>query len=302
MSMARLSSRGLAAGAGAFTIWGLLPLFLFPLRSVPSLQIIAHRIAWSCVFILAWMLWRGQLASLKPIFRQRALLGRLLLTALLISTNWLVYVWGVMNGHVLDTSFGYYINPLINVVLGIFVLHERLNRVQWVAVGIAALAVLFLTLEAGHLPWIALVLACSFSLYGLVRKMISVEALPGLATETILLMPLASAFLLWCEFHGTGAFGHAGPWITTLLVGSGIITAVPLFLFAMAARLLPYSTVGVLQYIGPSLQLLCGIVVFHEPFAGVRAIGFMLIWAALAIYALDGLRTARSAARAAQAA
>jgi chloramphenicol-sensitive protein RarD len=295
MRAVRLSPRGLAAGALAFTIWGLFPVYLHPLREVPATQVIAHRITWSCLFILVWMLARGELASLRAIFTRPALLARLLLTALLISGNWLVYVWGVSHGHIVDTSLGYYINPLINVVLGIFVLHERLNPVQWLAVALAALGVAYLTFEAGHLPWIALTLACSFSLYGLLRKVISVEALPGLATETILLVPVAGAYLLWCEHSGSGAFGHAGPATTALLVGSGLVTAVPLFLFAYSARLLPYSTVGVLQYIGPSLQLLCGVFIFHERFDGARAAGFVVIWTALAIYALDGVWRARRA-------
>jgi chloramphenicol-sensitive protein RarD len=295
MRATRLSPRGLAAGALAFTIWGLFPVYLHPLREVPATQVIAHRITWSCLFILLWMLGRGELASLRAIFTRPPLLARLLLTALLISGNWLVYVWGVSHGHIVDTSLGYYINPLINVVLGIFVLHERLNPVQWLAVALAALGVAYLTFEAGHLPWIALTLACSFSLYGLLRKVISVEALPGLATETILLVPVAGAYLLWCEYSGTGDFGHAGAATTALLVGSGLVTAVPLFLFAYSARLLPYSTVGVLQYIGPSLQLLCGVFIFHERFDGARAVGFLVIWTALAIYAIDGVWRARRA-------
>jgi chloramphenicol-sensitive protein RarD len=293
MSAPRLSSRGLLAGAAAFTIWGLFPLYLHPLREVPATQIIAHRITWSCAFILVWMLLRSELGSLRPIFARPALLARLLLTALLISGNWLVYVWGVSHGHIVDTSLGYYINPLINVVLGIFVLRERLNAVQWLAVALAAAGVAYLTFEAGRLPWIALTLAFSFSLYGLLRKVISVEALPGLATETILLLPLAAAYLIGCERAGSGAFAHAGAPITALLIGSGLVTAVPLFLFAYAARLLPYSTVGVLQYIGPSLQLLCGVLIFHERFDGARAAGFVLIWVALAIYAADGVLRAR---------
>lgn len=294
MSPARLSSRGLLAGAGAFTLWGLLPLYLHPLREVPALQIIAHRIVWACLFILAWMLVRGELHSVVDIFRRPRLLSRLLLSALLISINWLVYVWGVGHGHIVDTSLGYYINPLINVVLGIFVLRERLNRLQWLAVALAAIGVAYLTFEARRLPWIALALAFSFSLYGLVRKLISVEALPGLATETLLLVLPALAYLFWCDAAGTGAFAHQGPGITALLVGAGLVTAVPLFLFAYAARLLPYSTVGVLQYIGPSLQLASGVLLFHERFDGARAAGFVLIWIALAIYAADGIARARA--------
>ena len=214
MTPARLSTRGLTAGAAAFTIWGLFPLYLHPLRAVPAPQIIAHRIAWSCLFILSWMLLRGQLGRLSSIFTSPALLARLLLTALLISGNWLVYVWAVSHGHIVETSLGYYINPLMNVVLGIFVLRERLNPVQWLAVGLAAVAVAYLTFEAGHPPWIACALAISFSLYGLVRKVISVEALPGLATETLLLVPFAVGYLLWCADRGSGAFAHSGSLIS----------------------------------------------------------------------------------------
>jgi chloramphenicol-sensitive protein RarD len=295
MTAARLSPRGLLAGAGAFTIWGVFPVYLHPLRDVPALQVIAHRVVWSCLFILAWMVWRGELRDLSAIFTRRALWTRLLLSAALISTNWLVYVWGVSHGHIVETSLGYYISPLMNVVLGIFILRERLNAVQWLAIALAAVAVVYITLEAGRPPWIAFALAVSFSLYGLVRKVISVEALPGLATETILLIPLAVAYLLWCEANGSGALTREGAEVAALLVGSGLVTAVPLFLFAYAARLLPYSTVGVLQYIGPSLQLACGVWLFHERFDGARAAGFVLIWVALAIYATDGVLRSRAA-------
>ncbi len=289
----QLSGRGLAAGAAAFTIWGTLPIYLHELKEVPALQIIAHRIAWSCVFILAFMLLRGELGELRQTLRKPALLGRLVVTALLITNNWLVYVWAATHGHIVETSLGYYINPLVNVVLGIFFLHERLNRVQWTAVALAALAVSYLTIEAGRPPWIAITLALSFSLYGLMRKVMSVEALPGLATETLVLLPVAAAYLLWCEHAGSGALGHSSLTVNALLVGAGLVTALPLFLFAYAARLLPYSTVGVLQYIGPSLQLLSGVLLFHESFTGERAAGFALIWLALLLYAADGVRTAR---------
>jgi len=302
MTAARLSPRGLAAGAAAFTIWGLFPVYLHPLSSVPAIQIIAHRITWSCLFILLWMSARGELGRLSATLARPALLARLTLTALLISCNWLVYVWSVTHGHIVDTSLGYYINPLVNVILGVLVLHERLNRAQSVAIVLAALAVAYLAVLAGRPPWIAGTLAISFSLYGLLRKLISVDALPGLATETLLLMPLAAAYLLWCEATGSGALTRAGAGIAALLLSSGLVTAVPLFLFAYAARLLPYSTVGVLQYIGPSLQLLCGVLFFHESFGPARAAGFALLWLALLIYAADGVWRARVAARASGAA
>ena len=299
MTAARLSPRGLAAGAAAFTIWGLFPVYLYPLRGVPALQVIAHRITWSCLFLVAWLLLRGELGDLRATLARPALLARLALTATLISINWLVYVWAVTHSHVVDTSLGYYINPLVNVLLGVIVLRERLNGAQWTAIGLAALAVLYLALLAGRPPWIAGTLAVSFSLYGFVRKVISVEALPGLTTETLLLMPLAAGYLAWCQWAGSGALTTQGAGVAALLIGSGLITAIPLFLFAYGARLLPYSTVGVLQYIAPSLQLLCGVVLYRESFGPARAAGFALIWAALLIYAVDGLWRARSAARAA---
>jgi chloramphenicol-sensitive protein RarD len=299
MTAARLSPRGLAAAAVAFTIWGLFPVYLHPLSGVAATQVIAHRVVWSCVFLLSWLLLRGQLGRLALAFGRPALLARLALTALLISGNWLVYVWSVTHEHIVDTSLGYYINPLVNVLLGVVVLRERLNPAQWIAVSLAAVAVLYLALLAGRPPWIACTLALSFSLYGLVRKMISVDALPGLATETLLLMPLSVAYLSWCQWAGAGALTTEGPVVAALLIGSGLVTAIPLFLFAYGARALPYSTVGVLQYIAPSLQLMCGVVLFHESFGPALAAGFALIWVALLIYAADALWRARSAARAA---
>src|SRR5215472_851295 len=211
MSSARLSPRGLAAASAAFTIWGLFPIYLHALGRVPATQVIAHRIVWSCLFILGWMLARGELGRLSVTLTRPALLLRLTLTALLISSNWLVYVWSVTHGHIVDSSLGYYINPLVNVVLGVLVLRERLNRAQWIAIALAALAVAYLTVLAGRPPWIALALAMSFSLYGLMRKVMSVDALPGLATETLLLLPLAAAYLGWCELTGSGALTRDGP-------------------------------------------------------------------------------------------
>jgi len=301
MTPARPSTRGLAAATAAFGIWGLFPVYLHPLSGVPALQVIAHRVTWGCLFICGWMLVRGELATLSATLTNTRALARLTLTALLISCNWLVYVWGVTHAHIVDTSLGYYINPLMNVVLGVFVLHERLNRAQWLAVALAAIAVAYLTVLAGRPPWIACTLAVSFSLYGLLRKVISVEALPGLATETLLLLPLAVAYLGWCQAAGTGALHLARPGLGALLIGSGLVTAIPLFLFAYGARALPYSTVGVLQYIAPSLQLLCGVLLYHESFGPALSAGFALIWVALLIYAADGLWRARNAPRAVRA-
>jgi chloramphenicol-sensitive protein RarD len=287
------TSKGFAATAGAFAIWGLLPLYLHPLHQVSSFQVIAHRVLWSCAFVLVWMAARGQLSSLLATLANRGVVWRLALSATLLTVNWLVYVWAVMNGHVIESSLGYFINPLVNVLLGVVVLSERLTPLRWIAVALAAAGVAYLTIVAGRPPWIALTLALSFGTYGLIRKLVKVESLPGLATETLLLLPVAALYLIWCEFAGISALGHTGPGITALLIGTGPVTAISLFLFAFGARLLPYSTVGVLQYIAPSLQLACGVFAFHEPFERTRAIGFALIWTALLIYAGDGLLQSR---------
>jgi len=295
MPLAPRALRGLTATTAAFTIWGSFPVYLHALAGVPALQVIAHRVTWSCLFLLGWLLARRELWRLSAALTRPPLLARLALSASLISCNWLVYVWSVTHDRIVDSSLGYYINPLVNVLLGVLVLKERLNRVQWLAVALAALGVVYLTVLAGQLPWIALTLALSFSLYGLVRKVISVDALPGLATETLLLAPLAVGFLLWCNATGSGALLHSSSAVTLLLLGSGPLTAVPLLLFAYGARSLRYATVGVLQYIAPSLQLLSGVLLFHESFGPARAWGFAVIWGALLIYAADSLWRARRA-------
>jgi chloramphenicol-sensitive protein RarD len=284
---------GLAAAIGAFTIWGVLPLYMKPLHDLSALEIMAHRIVWSCLLVFAWLAWRGDVGAVRTALANPGTRYRLMITAVLISINWLIYVWSIAHGHVIDASLGYFINPLLNVVLGVLVLGERLNRAQKSAVGLAAAGVLYLAMVAGRPPWIALALAASFGGYGLIRKVVKVEAVPGLATETLLLAPFASSFLLWMEMQGTGAFGHAAPQINALLLGSGLVTALPLALFAYGARLIPLSTVGLVQYIGPTLQFLLGVWVFHEPFTVQRGVGFLFIWTALAVYAGDGLWRSR---------
>ncbi len=293
----KAASRGLAPAAAAFTIWGLFPLYFHPLSGVSAFQVIAHRVVWSCLFVLVWMAMRGELSVLRATLADRRVVGRLTATATLITINWLVYVWGVTNGHVVETSLGYFIGPMVNVLLGVVLLSERLTPAQWTAVALAAAGVAYLTVMAGGLPWIALTLAFSFSTYGLVRKIVKVESLPGLATETLILAPFALLYLLWCEFSGTGALGHAGPAIDALLIGSGPLTAIALFLFAYGTRLLPYSTVGLLQYITPTMQFACGVFALHESFDRARAIGFAIIWAAILIYAGEGLRLSRTQQR-----
>lgn len=284
---------GLFPAASAFAIWGAYPLYFHALRSVPPTQVIAHRIVWSCLFVLGWMYLRGEISSLRRAFQDRGVLLRLTATATLITLNWLTYVWGVMHDRVVETSLGYFIGPLVNVLLGVVLLSERLTVAQWTAVGLAALGVGYLTVMTGGLPWIALTLGFSFACYGLLRKLVKVEALPGLAIETLLLAPVALAYLIWCEHAGVGALGHSNGPTDLLLAGSGPLTAITLFLYAYGTRLLPYSTIGLLQYIAPSLQFACGLFVLHEPFDHARAVGFAVIWAALVIYAGEGLRLSR---------
>jgi chloramphenicol-sensitive protein RarD len=284
------AGKGLLAAVSAFALWGLFPLYFHPLRQVSSVQVIAHRVVWSCLFVLAWIGIRGEMPTLRATLADRSVVWRLAVSATLISINWLTYVWGVTHGHVLETSLGYFIGPLVNVVLGVGLLSEKLSRAQWLAVALAVVGVSYLTVMTGSLPWIALTLAFSFATYGLIRKVVKVESLPGLATETLLLAPFAAAYLLWCESAGIGALGSAAPAVDALLIGSGPVTAIALFLFAYGTRLLPYSTVGVLQYITPTLQFSCGVFVLHEPFQRTRAVGFAIIWAALLIYVGEGLR------------
>ncbi len=292
------AARGLAATIGAFLIWGFMPAYLKPMSAVPALEIMAHRLVWCCVFVLILLAVLGALGQVRAALAEPATRLRLLATAGLVSANWLLYVWAVNSAHVVEASLGYFINPLLNVALGVVLLSERLNRAQWMAVTLALVGVAYLTVVSGRLPWIALALACSFGFYGLLRKVTPVQPLAGLATETLLLLPLGVAYLIWCESAGAGAFGHAGPMINLLLIGSGLITAVPLALFAYGAKRIAYSTVGVIQYIGPTLQLLLGVLAYGEPFPATRMIGFGLIWLALAIYLIDGLWRSRALAAA----
>jgi chloramphenicol-sensitive protein RarD len=287
------ANKGFLSAGSAFAIWGVFPLYFHALQQVPAVQVIAHRVVWSCVFVLGWMYFRGEIGSVRAALTNRGVVLRLAVTATLITANWLTYVYGVTHGRVVETSLGYFIGPLVNVLLGVVLLSEKLTRTQWTAVAVATLGVGYLTFMTGGLPWIALTLAFTFSSYGLLRKVVKVEALPGLATETLLLVPLAVGYLLWCESADVGALGSAGPITEALLIASGPLTAITLFLFAHGTRLLPYSTIGLLQYIAPSLQFACGVFVLHEPFDRARAIGFALIWMALVVYAGEGVRLSR---------
>ncbi len=288
------AGRGYLAAIAAFVTWGLFPLYLIGLMNVSAMQITAHRIVWSCVFVLGWLAVSGELGKLRAAVKREGVLIRLVGSASFIAVNWVGFAWAVNHGHVLEVSLAYFIGPLLNVLLGIFVLSERLDKAQWTAVAFAAAGVAYLTIIAGHPPWIALMVGSSFAFYGLIRKTVRIDALPGLAVETILLVPFAAGYLIWCEVQGTGTLGHSSGLVTALLLVGGVLTSVPLVLFAFGARQVPFSTMGVLQFIAPTMQLVCGLVVFGEPLAPARAIGFVLIWVGLLIYAGNALRLARS--------
>ncbi|MDE0852796.1 MAG: EamA family transporter RarD [Nevskia sp.] len=291
--MDRSFFRGFWAVFGAFVIWGLFPLYWHQLRQVPSMQIVAHRVVWCGVFVVGYLLLRHGSGWLREALRRPRVPLMLAASSMLISINWGLYIWAVNNGHVVESSLGYFINPLVNVLLGVLLLHERLNTAQRVAVACAAAGVAWLTWQLGSLPWIALALALSFGSYGLIRKIAAVEAVPGLGVESVFLFLPALLFLLWTHQQGQGAFGHLPPYQNLMLVAGGAMTAVPLIWFAYGARRISYSLVGIIQYVGPTLQLLTGVFLFNEPFTRVQALGFSLIWAALAIYAADGLWRSR---------
>ena len=298
-SMSQASaSRGLTAAISAFGIWGLFPLYLIGLRHVSAMQITAHRIVWSCLFVLAWLGISGELGKLGEAARRKGVLIRLVASAFFIAVNWVGFAWAVNHDQVLEVSLAYFIGPLLNIMLGIVVLSERLNRAQWLAVAFAAAGVAYLTFVTGRAPWIALMVGSSFAFYGLIRKTVSIDALPGLAVETILLTPLSVAYLIWCQLNGTSAFLHQGGLVDALLLASGVVTSVPLVLFAFGARQVPYSTIGVIQFIGPSLQMVCGLVVFNESLEAGRAAGFVLIWIGLLIYVANAVIGRRQQLRA----
>lgn len=284
---------GVVATATAFFVWGLLPLYLKPLHSIPAIQIASWRYVMGCLFTFGWLMWRGELQQARIALATPAVRWRLLCAASLLAVNWTLYAWGVAHGQVLTTSLGYFINPLVNVLLGVLVLAERLNRLQWTAVAIAATGVALLTINTGELPWIAFGLAGTFSVYGLIRKTAAVEALPGLASETLLMLPVCILYMTWAELQYGDVFHH-DVWIQLLLILSGAITAIPLVLFAYGARRINYATVGMLQYIGPSLQFIIGIAVYRESLSSARLLCFVLIWTALVIYAGDSLWRSRT--------
>jgi chloramphenicol-sensitive protein RarD len=286
---------GLGAAVGAYTAWGFMPVFFKQMSAVPALEIIAHRVIWAVPLLLVIMAFRRQLGEYRDALASWNLLRWMLASAALISVNWLIYVWAVNNGQILAASFGYYLNPLLNILMGTLFLKERLNQTQLLAVGVAALGVAVMGAGAIDTLWISLLLATSFCAYGLVRKFAPVGAVPGLAIETSLILPVAMAGAFWFAWGGPHVGWGSDPRTTWLLAAGGAVTAIPLLLFATAARRMSYTALGFVQYLAPTLQFLCGVLLYDEPLTTARIISFGLIWIALGIFSLDGLRRMRAA-------
>jgi len=280
---------GILSAALAFLCWGLFPIYFHAIGDVPPLQILAHRMLWSLAFLLVVLAFRRQWKWLAQV-RQPRVFWSFVASAVLLSANWLVYIWAVKNGHVIEASLGYFINPLVNIMFGYLLLKERMRTAQWGAIAIAALGVAWLTWQSGSVPWIALFLAASFGGYGLLRKTAALGAFEGLSFETMVLFPIAAGYVGWLTFTGDNAFINTTSDTTrVLLVAAGPITAIPLLLFASGARKIPLSILGLLQYLSPTLQFLLGVWMFHEAFSSDRLVGFLMIWGALLLFAGEGL-------------
>ncbi|MFN8569238.1 MAG: EamA family transporter RarD [Kouleothrix sp.] len=291
-------NKGMLYAVGAYIFWGFLPVFWRALHDLPALEILSHRVVWGLVVALVLVSYRLRWGWLGPVLRSRRTLLTFTASALLLSFNWFVYIWAVNAGYIVETSLGYFINPLVNVLLGVLFLGERLRIGQAAAIVIALAGVLDLTMQYGALPWIALLLAGSFGGYGLLRKTAVLGSLEGFTLETIVLFLPALAYLLYHEWLGRATFGHAGVGTSLLLACAGIVTAVPLLLFASGARRITLTTLGILQYIAPTIQFLLGVLVYHEALSLGRLIGFCIIWLALVIYTTESLLHTSGAARA----
>ena len=289
--------RGYVYGLVAYAMWGFFPIYFKLLKPSPPLEILAHRVIWSVLFISLLLSAMRNWRFLGRIVRSPRLFGGISVAALLIAVNWGTYIYGVNSSRVVETALGYFITPLVVVLLGVTVQRERLNRWQVAAVSVGALAVLVLAIDYGRLPYIALLLAASFGTYSLVKKRLGLPPAEGLFVESAVLALPALAYLGWLNASGDAEFGHVSAVHTTLMVLSGVATAVPLLLFAAAANRIPMVGLGILQYVAPILQLACGVLLFHEPMPAPRLAGFALVWIALIIFTVDGIRGARSGAR-----
>lgn len=291
-----LDPRGLVAGLSAYLLWGVLPLYFELLKPTGAVEVVAHRVLWSLIFcavvLSATRTWR----ALGVVLRSGRTMLLVAAAAVLLAVNWLTFVFAALSGHVVDAALGYFINPLVTVLLAVLVLRERLRRTQWVALGFGVAAVVVITLGLGRLPWVALTLAGSFGLYGLLKNRVgrSVAAAPGLAAETLVLAPASAVYLVWLQGTGDATFGVSGTWHALALAGTGVATALPLLLFGEAARRLPLSVVGSLQYLAPVLQLLIGVLLLGETMPPARWWGFGLVWVALVLLTVDGVRAQRA--------
>ena len=283
------SISGAIFGASAFLIWGISPLYWKTLTAVPALEIVSHRVVWSFLILMPLILFRGRWKDFLSVLTNRRSMATLIVTSLFVSCNWLVYIWAINNGFLLQASLGYYINPLVNVLLGTLFLRERLRSFQVLAVVLAGAGVLYLTIVYGRFPWIACILGFTFGFYGLIRKVIAVGSLVGLTMETFLLTVPALGYLIYLDMNGSAAFFKVSLQIDLLLCGTSVVTALPLLLFAMSARRVRLTTLGFLQYIAPSCMLVMAVFVFLEPFRTEQLISFVLIWTALAVYSTDSV-------------
>ena len=289
-------NKGIWLALGAYITWGLFPIYWKWLEQVPALQLVGHRVVWSCLLLIVIIL----LLKQWPAFRAEALQARIVrlyfISALLLATNWLVYIWSVNAGYIVEASLGYFINPLLSVLLGTLVLHERLRRAQWLAIGLAAAGVVYLTVVYGSLPWIALTLAFSFGLYGLVKKMAPLGALYSLTLEMAILFGPLLLYLIFAEVHGVGAFLHIDIVSQFLLIGAGAVTIIPLLMYGLAVRRIPLSLMGILQYITPTLQFLIGVLIFSEAFTPDQFVGFGLVWVAVILFTSENFWSRRRSA------
>ena len=276
--------QGVIFALAAYTIWGIAPVYFKSVAHVPAFEVLVHRIIWSVVFLLLFIGATGRLGKVMAVFKQPRLLGGLVVTALIISLNWLVFIWAVAEGRILETSLGYFINPLISVFLGMVFLSERLRPMQWLALSFAAMGVLYQLIEFGSLPWVGLVLAFSFGFYGLLRKQLVVEAVPGLFIETLIVLPVGLIALGWMQSEGTLVFGHQSLQTDLLLIAAGLVTTFPLLFFAGAARRLALSMIGFFQYLAPSITFVLAVYVYEEPLDSSKLVTFALIWLGLLLF------------------
>jgi len=296
MTAHKVDRTGVAYAASAYIVWGVIPLYWKQISHVSAVEIVAHRIVWTLAFTLAIILYRNRLSHLSAALARPRSLAALTASSILIAVNWGVFIWAVGANRIIETSLGYYINPLVSFVLGVLVLKEKMTTLQKVSIGLAVLGVANQTITLGFLPWVSLVLALSFGVYGLIRKMVSVESVEGLTVETMILIPASAIYLVYLAATDTGAFGKFGALNDFYLLLAGPVTAVPLLLFAAGARRIPLFMIGFLQYFAPSISLALAVFMYGETFTHAHAITFALIWSALALVSFDAVRRERYSA------